>query len=346
MADSTNKDAPVARRFISAGILIAIILLLLRLDYWLAEPDVLGRMGIALSSVALFLASLAASEFISLWSGKDPESKNQSPTAIRSSAAIAKPPQLPSSRVLISASVLMIAIACCWPAFTVPFSGTDLNQAVKIRIESSHTWRPEMYALLGLMAAFALTVSVEMVNFRSSTKEAGALTDRLGRSILVYVYLLTLFGFLMPHRWLAGDNALGLISIIALIATVKMSDSFALFAGKAFGTIKLAPQLSPGKTVQGVGGAFFGGAIAVAVVFFVVSPYVFGFRVDRPLWWFGLYTICVVAAGIFGDLAESMLKRDAGRKDSSSWIPGLGGILDVLDSLVFACPVSYLLWMI
>jgi phosphatidate cytidylyltransferase len=168
----------------------------------------------------------------------------------------------------------------------------------------------------------------------------------LARSVLVFVYLITLFGLLVPHRWLEGNNSLGLISIIALIATVKMSDSFALFAGKAFGTIKLAPKLSPGKTIQGVVGAFVGSFIAMAIVFFFVAPMIFGMRIERPVWWFVLYAICIVIAGILGDLAESMLKRDAGRKDSSSWIPGLGGILDVLDSLVFACPISYLLWMI
>ena len=57
-----------------------------------------------------------------------------------------------------------------------------------------------------------------------------------------------------------------------------------------------------------------------------------------------LYGILVTLAGMFGDLAESLLKRDSGTKDSSTWLPGLGGILDVIDSLVFAAPVSFLLW--
>ena len=155
-----------------------------------------------------------------------------------------------------------------------------------------------------------------------------------------------LFGTLVPHRLLLGDNSLGLISIITLIATVKLSDSFAYFVGKSIGTIRLAPKLSPGKTWQGSAGALAGGCIAAAICVYVVAPLVFQSTIHKPWWWFLLYGLLVTLAGMLGDLAESLLKRDAECKDSSTWIPGMGGVLDVIDSLVFAAPVSYFLWVI
>ena len=142
------------------------------------------------------------------------------------------------------------------------------------------------------------------------------------------------------------DNSVGMISLILLIATVKMSDAWAYFTGKSFGKHKLIPRLSPGKTVEGAIGAIFGGWFAAAIVVFLVAPYVFGTTIDKPWWWFLVFGFLVTLAGMIGDLAESLLKRDAQCKDSSSWLPGLGGILDIIDSLVFAAPMSYFLWLV
>lgn len=330
----------MTRRLISAAVLIAVLVLLLWIDYWLGTPDIFGRMGIPLCLVSVFLASLAASEFASLWGSTDSSTKRVGQDASR----------VPNNRLLTMASVVMVFIACCLPVLLVSFDETQfaLEAAVAKKAVSFTTlvYQPTFFSLMGLLTGVVVTIGYEMARYPGSSSTTGLLTDRLGRSILVLAYLITLFGFVIPHRWLEGNNALGLISIIALIATVKMSDSCALFAGKAFGTKKLAPKLSPGKTVQGAVGAYFGGAVGMAIVFFAVAPMIFGIRVERPVWWFVLYTVCIVTAGILGDLAESMFKRDAGRKDSSSWIPGLGGILDVLDSLVLACPISFLLWML
>jgi phosphatidate cytidylyltransferase len=170
--------------------------------------------------------------------------------------------------------------------------------------------------------------------------------DRLGRYALVFVYLSMLFGFLVPHRLLQNSNGLGVIAVVGLIATVKMSDSFAYFIGKRFGTIKLAPKLSPGKTIQGSLAAPVGGIVAMAIVVYLVAPLIFGITIAKPWWWFLVYGIVVTGAGMVGDLAESLIKRDADTKDSSRWLPGLGGVLDILDSMIFAAPVSYFLWVV
>jgi phosphatidate cytidylyltransferase len=186
-----------------------------------------------------------------------------------------------------------------------------------------------------------------MLNYESPTGDSkGEIVDRLGRSALIFVYIGMGFGFLIPHRFLQDGNGYGIIAMVTLISTVKLSDSFAYFVGKSYGTTKLAPKLSPGKTLQGSLGAPVGGCIAAAICVFLVAPYLFGVTIQKPWWWFLVYGILVTAAGMMGDLAESLIKRDCNTKDSSSWLPGLGGVLDILDSMVFAAPISYFLWIV
>ena len=170
--------------------------------------------------------------------------------------------------------------------------------------------------------------------------------ERTAFYVLGLGYLLLLVGFLAAHRLLNRDNLLGIFSIVSLIVTVKVSDATAYFVGKAFGTKKLAPRLSPGKTVQGGLGAILGGVLAALVMVYVIAPYLYQIEIAKPLWWVFVYGISLTVAGMFGDLAESFLKRTADCKDSSSWFPGLGGILDVIDSLIAAAPVSFVMWLI
>ncbi len=298
------------------------MVLLLRLDFWLGAPEVWGRPGIVLSVLAIVLAGLSAGEMVQLW----PKTNHRPRTAL-----------------VTAATIVMVGLSCV-PAFV------GLTEFAETALASPFVW-----TLLGIVTAFAMTFCYEMNRYGAEEKSGGdsfselepaIVADRLGRATLIYLYLSLLFGFLIPHRFLEGSNAIGLISMIALISTVKMSDTFAYFAGKSFGTIKLAPKLSPKKTLQGSLAAPAGGCIAVAIVVYVVSPLVFGITISKPWWWFVAYGVLVTGAGMVGDLAESLLKRDADRKDSSSWLPGLGGLLDVLDSLIFAAPVSWLLWVI
>jgi phosphatidate cytidylyltransferase len=122
--------------------------------------------------------------------------------------------------------------------------------------------------------------------------------------------------------------------LFLLMVTVMVSDTAQYYSGRAFGRRLLAPSISPKKTIAGaVGGFVFGG------VFLALAG----------LWWLpdasvplrAALGIAVVAAGIVGDLFESMLKRSAGVKDSSALIPGHGGILDRIDALLFAAPIYY-----
>jgi len=126
-------------------------------------------------------------------------------------------------------------------------------------------------------------------------------------------------------------------SVLFLVATIAISDSAQYFVGRALGRRKLAPMVSPAKTIEGA----LGGVAAAAAVGALLGP-VWG-QVASPvqgvLLGFGLAVV-----GITGDLFESFLKRSAGVKDSSHLIPGHGGMLDRIDALLFAAPV-YLLFL-
>ena len=119
--------------------------------------------------------------------------------------------------------------------------------------------------------------------------------------------------------------------ILLLFLLVWAADIGAYFAGRAFGRRKLAPNVSPGKTVEGALGGF-----ALAMAMLALAPWVF----DRPLPWLALalLAVLVVAASIVGDLTESLFKRVRGIKDSGTLLPGHGGVLDRVDSLLAAAP--------
>jgi phosphatidate cytidylyltransferase len=132
-----------------------------------------------------------------------------------------------------------------------------------------------------------------------------------------------------------------LFPLISVIATVKLSDTGQYFVGSNFGKRKLAPRLSPKKTWEGAIGGGAAASVLAAVIIIMIQRRVTGLDPPNPLWTL-CFTLTVAVGGVFGDLAESLLKRDAGVKDSSNWMPGLGGVLDLLDSLLFAAPVAYL----
>ena len=90
----------------------------------------------------------------------------------------------------------------------------------------------------------------------------------------------------------------------------------------------------------------FGALLGCGIVVYLVAPFIFKQTLNISGVWIVVYSVAVTFAGVVGDLAESMIKRDAKLKDSSTWLPGLGGVLDVTDSLVLAAPISYFLWVL
>ncbi|MBN1418105.1 MAG: phosphatidate cytidylyltransferase [Planctomycetes bacterium] len=150
------------------------------------------------------------------------------------------------------------------------------------------------------------------------------------------IWLGYLPGFFLRLRYIGGS-----FWPILLIVSIKMNDTFAYFAGRAIGRTPLA-RVSPKKTVEGAIAGLLGGTAIFAAGALAAAPV--GFP-GRSFSWPGAVAsgmiIGVVAQA--GDLAESLVKRAAEVKDSGRGIPGLGGALDILDSLLFACPVGYFL---
>jgi phosphatidate cytidylyltransferase len=149
-------------------------------------------------------------------------------------------------------------------------------------------------------------------------------------SLFPALYLGLPIGALVAVRRLGGPQALFL-----LMLTIIVSDSMQYYTGRLFGRRPLAPVVSPKKTIEGAIGGFVFGTAAFAIIGGWWLPQItVGLRIGLGL--------SIVALGIAGDLFESMLKRSANVKDSSSLIPGHGGILDRIDALLFAAPVYYI----
>jgi phosphatidate cytidylyltransferase len=182
---------------------------------------------------------------------------------------------------------------------------------------------------LGILAASGLELR------RNDPKGA---MENIGSDLFGMMYV----GVLLSHAiWLRSfkeNNKLGILLILVAIGGSMLCDSGAYFVGRAYGKKKLSPAISPGKTVEGLIGGIVSAVLAVCVFKFIG-----GFFMDTGLSWgeAALLGLAIALADVVGDLVESMLKRDAGVKDSGKIIPGHGGILDRLDALLWTIPVTY-----
>ncbi len=185
--------------------------------------------------------------------------------------------------------------------------------------------------LVGIFTAVLLAaLLIEMRNF---TGEPGQALPRIGATLLAVAYLGLLASYFAQIRFLSHNSAL---QLAAVIFVPKGNDIAAFFTGTFLGRHKMMPLLSPKKTWEGFVGGMLGG-VAIAVGFALATS-IFPGGVREAVG-FGLV---VGLAGVLGDLAESLIKRDCKTKDASRSIPGFGGFLDVVDSVLFAAPVAYL----
>lgn len=146
------------------------------------------------------------------------------------------------------------------------------------------------------------------------------------------------WGPLRPSPWA------GLVAVALPLAATWVGDGAAYFAGTAWGRARLAPNLSPGKSWLGAWAGVLGAALAGWAWWMVARDLLPGVPIRTAATAGGVGAALGVAA-ILGDLAESLLKREAGMKDSGHLFPGHGGVLDRLDALVFTVPLAYgLLW--
>jgi phosphatidate cytidylyltransferase len=194
----------------------------------------------------------------------------------------------------------------------------------------------------GLAVGVTLAASflVSMLPF----KDDGVTVVRLALTIFAVLYSGWLLSFLLATRMMLPAEW-GPLAVFSTLFIIKMSDAGAYFVGKRFGRHKLAPRISPGKTIEGLlGGIVF--AVIASILFFhlIVPSVVTTPLVDTPWWAKATYAASLTMVGVFGDLCESVIKRDMRRKDSSGWLPGLGGVLDTADSVLLAAPITFLWW--
>jgi phosphatidate cytidylyltransferase len=195
--------------------------------------------------------------------------------------------------------------------------------------------------LIPLILGFGLLWTVLAQMFRYATENFFA---NVGSTLFGMIYLgislhLLQCLALMETSTNAGRGAQ---LVLLFMATVKMGDIGAYFGGRAFGTHKMSPRISPGKTWEGFAFSFVGA---------IGGAYLFTWGLTATCahppfdgWWQPLVWALVLGPlGVAGDLAESAMKRDAAVKDSSNVVPGFGGFLDILDALILAAPVAYLL---
>ncbi|MBQ1036545.1 MULTISPECIES: phosphatidate cytidylyltransferase [unclassified Micromonospora] len=154
----------------------------------------------------------------------------------------------------------------------------------------------------------------------------------LTAATLIAVYVPFLAGF---AALLAAAPDDGPLRILATLIAVVLSDTGGYAAGVSFGRHPMAPSISPKKSWEGFAGSVTAAALGSALLLwlmFEVAP-----------WWGAVFGVAVSCAAVLGDLAESMIKRDLGVKDMSNLLPGHGGLMDRLDSILFAVPTAYLL---
>lgn len=187
--------------------------------------------------------------------------------------------------------------------------------------------------LLATIAVLVIALlATQMFRFRVNFSKMLA---GVGVTLLGVMYVAFLGGFLVATRMgFEGRPNLSTHLLGYFILVIFGSDTGAYFTGRALGKHKLAPSISPGKTYEGL----VGGLIAAAAVSALATWWFFP---ELPYQWSVPLGLVLASVGVLGDLAESALKRGAGTKDAASILPGHGGFLDRLDSILVGAPIIY-----
>lgn len=261
------------------------------------------------------------------------------------------------TRVLSGAVLVVVAVALVWFAPPVVFRAaayallflcvTELVHLARVSGLSVSMWLPVAGSLMtlaacglvlsagvvpavplvvALMAQVFAIAAVAMADWSAGNRQV---LPSVAVSVFPSLYLALPLGTMVAMRDTDGPEVLFL-----LMLTVMVSDTAQYYTGRLCGRRPLAPAISPKKTLEGAAGG-----LIVGTAIFVIAG----------TWWLArlppgiraLLGVAVVASGIAGDLFESLLKRSVGVKDSSSIIPGHGGVLDRVDALLFAAPVYY-----
>jgi len=239
----------------------------------------------------------------------------------------------------VRATALMLLVAVALSLGAIEFSKLTTGKGVTmlllacvagiLSVSTAWYWSQIIGAAPGVCLSLAIVLALAALIVQQHVQfGTDGILINCGVSSFAVLYLGLLAAFFLAIR-----IEVGLWQFLAFVSVVKLSDTGAYTFGKLFGTHKLAPRVSPGKTWEGLAGA-----VVVATLVSIAFAAVVGIM---SVWWATVFGACMAVAGQLSDLAESMLKRDARQKDSSNRVPGFGGILDVLDSPLFAAPLAY-----
>lgn len=166
------------------------------------------------------------------------------------------------------------------------------------------------------------------------SKSKNAITH-VGKVLTTYLYIVIPFSLILVIPIISSEIKYDTKIILGIFILIWTSDTFAYLVGRKFGKHKLFERISPKKTIEG----FIGGLVFTLIAAFILSNYFM--PSIHIIHWFAI-AIIVSVFGSLGDLIESMFKRQANIKDSSNLIPGHGGFLDRLDSIIFASPFIFI----
>ncbi|MEM1067968.1 MAG: phosphatidate cytidylyltransferase [Planctomycetota bacterium] len=302
-------------RLRTSAVLISIILVLLYLDGAHSKP---GAEGLWLLPLLLFF---------SLGTARD------------MSGLLAASNRLIASKTTLFATAIVTLSAC------IPLLWPLVGETYPVNCPVGRLG----WIVIASVTAIFIILLREMKDYGIGPEGA---IERTCNAVFVSLYAGLPMALLVCLRSLGSGNW-GLAALLTMILVTKSTDAGAYFTGKAIGKHKLIPRLSPGKTKEGS----LGGILTATIVAFVclqwLFPWVAGGGMPpgktpsitflaNPLWGAAVLGPTLALTGMIGDLAESLFKRDCGAKDSGSWLPGLGGVWDVTDSLIAAIAPAFL----
>jgi len=284
-------------RLLSSTVLISITVVLLWLD---VQHPLVGVAGFWLLPLVTFFALGTAFDLTSMLQASGRE----------------------LNRWLVIATTALITLSPC-----IPMVWPLLNQTYPSNCPIGTLG----WVVVSIATVIFLLLFREICVYQTGTGKA---LERTLCGVFVSVYVGVPMALLVMIRQLGASETWGLAALVTMIAVTKSSDAGAYFTGKSLGRRKLIPHLSPGKTWEGAAGGIATSVIVSYACCVWLIPLLSTVS-QSPPWWGPLIfgAVCAIS-GMIGDLAESLVKRETGVKDSGNWLPGLGGVWDVTDSLI------------